>query len=312
MYDLLCNAEVFVDDVAVAEKVFVDALGFPEPHAAWGNNEPGSGFTYLFARVHPSLLVSPTRIEAMAVASLDAERDPLTTLPFLPKLLAAQGDRPWKTHANEIATSDIRRLALRLRDTGCSFYEMPGIFTRLWIGWTEDDPGAYEPSVDGGLFFEFIETSALGKGDKLWEPRPDPDLPPGGMIRVLRRSWITEDLWATVQALEQNFGLMPAIGPVLDESLAARQVIYRFRHPRSAELQVLEPIAHGEIRDSLDTWGPGSWAIRIGVNDVEGKADDLTRRGTPFEVRSTGHGPELLRVDTGKWDVPGIFEFARV
>ena len=309
MFDLLCNAEVIVDDVAVAEKVFVEALGFPEPRPSWGSTEPGSGFTYLFARVHPSLVVSPTRIEAMAVAPLDPHRDPLTTLPFLPDLLAAQGDRPWKTHANEIATSDIRAVAARLREGGAQFYEMPGIFTRLWLGWTEDNPGDYRPDSDGGLFIEVVETSALGKGDALWDPIPEPELPPGSMVRVLRRSWITEDLGATVDALGNNLGLAPAVGPVLDESLAARQAIYRFAHPRSAELQVLQPLSAGEIQESLDTWGPGSWAIRIGVNDLVSKAEDLRHRGTEFTVRPSGHGGHLLRVDTGTFGVPGIFEF---
>src|SRR5438309_11428519 len=124
MFDLLINAEVIVGDVSVAERVFVDALGFPEPRPSWSGKEPGFGFTWLFARVHPSMKVSPTRIEAMAVAPLDPAIDPVLTIPFLPKLLAAQGDRPWKTHANELATSDIRGVAARLERNSCRFYTM--------------------------------------------------------------------------------------------------------------------------------------------------------------------------------------------
>jgi hypothetical protein len=312
MFDFLCNAEVIVDDVAVAEKVFVEALGFPETRPSWSNKEPGYGFTYLFARAHPSLVVSPTRIEAMALAPLDPAADPAATLSFLPKLLAAQGDRPWKTHANELATTNIQAAADRLRRNGCRFHEMPGVFTRLWLGWTDEDPGAYQPAADGGLFIEVIETKALGKGPELWEPRPDPDLPPGSMTRVLRRSWITPDLGFTLTALEQNLGLRPAVGPVVDTDLGARRAVFRFNVPRSAELEVLEPVSPGEIKDSLDTWGPGSWAIRICVNDVEAKADDLRRRGTAFEVRSITNEETVLRVDTGSMDVPGLFEFARI
>src|SRR5262249_8762478 len=88
VFDLLINAEVIVDDVTVAERVFVDALGFPEPRPAWSGTVPGFGFTWLFARVHPSLKVSPTRIEAMAVAPVDPTIDARLTLPFLPQLLA--------------------------------------------------------------------------------------------------------------------------------------------------------------------------------------------------------------------------------
>jgi len=312
VFDFLCNAEVIVNDVAIAEKVFVDALGFPETRPSWSNKEPGSGFTYLFARVHPSLLVSPTRVEAMALAPIDPAADPTTTLPFLSKLLSAQGDRPWKTHANEFATSDIGTVAERLRQNGCAFYDMPGVFTRLWLGWTAENPGAYQPEADGGLFIEVIESRALGKGPELWEPRPDPDLPPGSMIRVLRRSWITEDLEFTLAALGRNFGFVPALGPELDADLGARRAVFRFKVPSSAELEILEPVSAGEVKDSLDTWGPGSWAIRIAVNDVAAKADDLRRRGTAFEERPTAFDGTVLRVDTGSLDVPGLFEFAKV
>ncbi|OFB35865.1 hypothetical protein BA059_27375 [Mycolicibacterium sp. (ex Dasyatis americana)] len=312
MFDFLCNAEVIVDDVAVAEKVFVDALGFPEPRPTWGDKTPGYGFTYLFARVHPSLVVSPTRIEAMALAPLDPTIDPERTLPFLDKLLAAQGDRPWKTHANEIGTSHIQAVAERLRANGCAFHEMPGPFTRLWLGWTEEDPGAYRPEDDGGLFIEVVETAALGKGRELWEPRTEPELPAGSAVRVLRRSWITADLAVTLAALEKNFGIRPVADPVFDTELGSYRAVIRFRHPRSAELELLEPVAPGEVKESLDTWGPGSWAIRIGVNDVEAKAYDLDRRGTLFETRSTTREGAVLRVDTAKLGVPGLFEFARV
>lgn len=312
MFDLLVNAEVFVDDVSVAEKVFVDALGFPEPRPTWSDTAPGRGFTWLFARVHPSLKVSPTRIEAMALAPIDPSFDPATTLPFLPRLLAAQGERPWKTHANEIATSDMPGVAARLERSGGDFYTMPGHFTRLWLGWTAEDPGAYRPDTDGGLFVEFVETDALMQGPALWEQNPEPELPPGSLLRVIRRSWIVEDLDFTVSALDRSLGLVPAVGPDLEPEVGARRAVYRFAHRRSAELEVLEPVSAGEAKDSLDTWGPGSWAIRIGVNDVEAKAEDLRRRGTAFEHRG-GPGEEVtLRVDTGPMDVPGLFEFSGI
>ena len=165
MYDLLINAEVIVDDVTTAEHLMVDALGFPPQREQWGSAVPGKGFTFLFARVHPSLKVAPTRIEAMGVSYVDPSLDPGTTLPFLPALFSAQGRRPWKTHANELATSDIEGVAERLRRNGCRFFTMPSTdtnpFARLWIGWTADDPGAYRPDVDGGLMIEICETEAL-------------------------------------------------------------------------------------------------------------------------------------------------------
>jgi hypothetical protein len=315
VFDLLINAEVIVDDVAVAERVFVDALGFPEPRPSWSRNEPGYGFTWLFARVHPSLKVSPTRIEAMAVAPLDRAIDPRLTLPFLPQLLAAQGDRPWKTHANELATSDIDGVAARLERNGCRFHPMPRsdvALTRLWLGWTADEPGKYKPDDDGGLFLEICETAALGQSSDFFEPEPQPQLPPASMIRVLRRSWLVEDLQSTLSALDRNLGLRPAVEPATDEHLGARRAVFRFAHPRSAELELLEPVAPGDAKDSIDAWGPGAWAIRIGVNDLEAQCDDLRRRGTRFERRSHPRDGATLLVDTGPLNVPGLFEFAQI
>jgi hypothetical protein len=309
MFDLLINAEVIVDDVALAERVFVDALGFPPPRASWRSTAPGHGFTWLFARVHPSLATAPTRIEAMALAPVDPAIDPARTLPFLPRLLAAQGRRPWKTHANEIASSDVRAVAQRLAERGCRFHEMPGEFTRLWLGWTADDPGAYRPDVDGGLFLEVCETASLRQGPAFWDEPPEPDLPPGSMVRVLRRSWIVEDLASTLEALAENLGLRPSVGPELDTDLGSRRAVLRFAHPRSAELELLEPVAAGEMKDSLEAWGPGAWAIRIGVDDLEAKAADLRRRATAFEARSRG---AVLRVDTGPLGVPGLFDFVQL
>jgi hypothetical protein len=313
MFDLLINSEVIVDDVDRAQGILIDALGFPPQKPQWSDSTPGKGFTYLFARVHPSLRVSPTRIEAMAVASVDERRDPEATIPFLPALLAAQGRRPWKTHANELATSDIHGVAERLRRNGCPFFTMPATernpFTRLWLGWTADDPGRYEPDVDGGLMLEICETGALLQGSVLWDPIPPLDLPPGSMVRVLRRSWIVDDLDRSLAALERNLGLVPQFGPEVAEGRGWRSARFVFAHERSAELEVLEPVGPGEIRDSHDRWGPGAWVIRIGVNDLAAKTADLDGRGTAYEWR---RADGTLRVDTGPSGMPGLFEFAEV
>lgn len=309
VFDLMINAEVIVDDVEVAERVFVDALGFPEPRPSWSGTV-GAGFSFLFARVHPSLAVAPTRIEAMAVAPTDPGVEP-----FLPHLLAAQGRRPWKTHGNELATPEIDAVAARLARNGCRFYTMreEGYeYTRLWLGWTADDPGAYRPEVDGGLLFEICETDALVQGPEFWDVQSDPDLPAGSMIKVLRRSWITESLADSLAAIERNLDWRPRLGPETDDETGCRRAVFGFAHPRSAELELLEPVTSGEVQESLDTWGPGAWTIRIGVNDLPAKADDLRRRGTTFGSRASDRDGVVLRVDTGPLDVPGLFEFSQV
>jgi hypothetical protein len=314
MFDLLINAEVIVDDVAAAERVFVDALGFPPQRANWSSSVPGKGFTFLFARVYPSLQVSPTRVEAMAVSPLDDSADPTTTLPFLPALLAAQGRRPWKTHANELATADIGAVADRLRRQGCAFFTMPATdtnpFTRLWLGWTADELGAYQPLADGGLMLEICETGALLQGPRLFDPIGDPDEPPGAMTRVLRRSWIVDNLADTLSALDQHLDWRPATPPAMDDRLGCRRALMGFRHPRSADVELLEPVSAGPLKDSYDDFGPGAWTIRIGVNDLSAKAEDLRRRGTPFVVGDQPGSMRVLEVDTAALGIPGLFEFA--
>lgn len=308
MFDLLINAEVIVDDVTVAERVFVDGLGFPEPRATWKGTVSSAGFSFLFARVHPSLKVSPTRVEAMALAPIEPGKQP-----FLPQLLAAQGRRPWKTHGNELATSGIDAVSARLERNGCAFFTMPPEegypFVRLWLGWTGEDPGAYRPEGDGGLMLEICETDSLLQGPALWDDQPDPELPAGAMIRVLRRSWIVEDLDDTLAALARNLAWLPQDAPMLDRRIGCRRAVMRFAHPRSAELELLEPVAPGEALESLSAWGPGAWKIRIGVNDVAAKAEDLDRRGTVFSTDEVAGEGSVLQVDTGSMGVPGLFEF---
>jgi hypothetical protein len=315
-FDLLINAEVIVDDVSIAERVFVERLGFPEPKSTWSRKEPGFGFTFLFARVHPSMAVSPTRIEAMAVAPLDQAFDPEFTLPFLPKLLAAQGDRPWKTHGNEVAASDIDAVAARLEANGCRFHTMPRTEqtpnARLWLGWTSEDPGDYRPDDDGGLFMEVCETAALMQGPRLFVPEECSAGPAGSMVRVVQRSWIVEDLEQSLAALERNFDWRPCLGPEFDTVTGCRRAVLSFVHPRSAVVELLQPVASGEVADSLEAWGPGSWAIRIGVNDLEAKADDLRRRATGFDYRTGSEGDPIVRVDSASLGVPGLFEFMAV
>ena len=103
------------------------------------------------------------------------------------------------------------------------------------------------------------------------------------MVRVLRRSWIVEDLGSSLSALDRNLDWQPRVGPEIDAAIGCRRAVFGFAHPRSAELELLEPIAAGEVKESLDAWGPGSWTIRIGVNDIEAKADGSPAAG--YDIR---------------------------
>jgi hypothetical protein len=160
--------------------------------------------------------------------------------------------------------------------------------------------------------FEICETESLLQGPALWDPQPDPVLPPGSMIRVVRRSWVVEDLRDSLALIDQNLGWRPGLDRETDPASGCRRAVFDFVHPRSAELELLEPVAAGEVRDSLDTWGPGSWRIRIGVNDLAAKAADLRRRGTAFDSYESVANGAVLGVDTGAMGAPGLFEFTEI
>src|SRR3546814_16955353 len=53
---------------------------------------------------------------------------------------------------------------------------------------------------------------------------------------------------------------------------------------QGAKLELVQPrdAATHEAK-FLAAWGPGAYAVRISVNDLDAKADDLRSRGTRFE-----------------------------
>jgi hypothetical protein len=85
-----------------------------------------------------------------------------------------------------------------------------------------------------------------------------------------------------------------------------------FTVPHSASLDVIEATRwNGDAGVYLNSWGPGPYYIRIAVNGLQAKAEDLKARGTRFtwidECEAVG-GKPLIRVDPA--DVRGqLFEF---
>ena len=55
-----------------------------------------------------------------------------------------------------------------------------------------------------------------------------------------------------------------------------------FAAPRSARLELVQPTGPGRVADAYEQLGPGPWAVRVSVVDVDAKAADLAARGTPY------------------------------
>jgi len=73
------------------------------------------------------------------------------------------------------------------------------------------------------------------------------------------------------------------------------------RYVRSATLDVIEATRwDSNAGHYVNNWGPGPYYIRIGVNDLHAKAEDLRERGTKFtwtEASQAVDGRPLIRID---------------
>ena len=176
--------------------------------------------------------------------------------------------------------------------------EMP--FDRIWLGVTPEAP-RYRPDHDGGLCVEIIGTPPLQLPAETFGPEaPQPkDLPAGGMVRVVTRGYLVRHLDSVLRDLSANLGWEPT-GPVeLHAEEGHRLARMGFDIGHSATLDLIEPQRwNSEAGYYLNTWGPGVYYIRISVQGLDSKAEDLRERGTGFAVvpPSSSHG-QLLRVD---------------
>ncbi|MFU7548091.1 lactoylglutathione lyase, partial [Pseudomonas paraeruginosa] len=84
----------------------------------------------------------------------------------------------------------------------------------LWLGATPEKP-YYQPSVDGGLCIEIMETEPLQMPPETYAlpPAQPRDLAPGGMIRVTARGFLVRDLDETLRQVSANLDWEPS-GPV--------------------------------------------------------------------------------------------------
>ena len=318
MFELLMSADMMVADPDAMAALLVRKLGI-HGHANWRQAFDDHPYIAHFLRVHKSLAVSPTRVEPQGHLDRPNLGDPMFH-EFLESLKAYQGPhRPMLTHSIVLATHGAkfdalmeklmrRRLRFRMAQRTPA---MP--FDRMWMGVTPEDP-RYEPSVDGGLCIEVMPIEPLQMpAETFASPPPQPrELAPGQMVRVSSRGFIVRNLDETLRRCSANLDWEPN-GPV--ESLARegyRRATMDFTLPNSASLDVIEATRwNGESGVYLNSWGPGPYYIRIAVNGLAAKAEDLRARGTGFdwieESEAVG-GKPLIRVHMA--DLQGqLFEF---
>lgn len=321
MFELLMSADMMLPDPDGMAALLVSKLGV-HGHPNWRQAFDDHPYIAHFLRVHKSLAVAPTRIEPQVHLDKPNPGDPLFH-EFLESLKAYQGaHRPMLTHSIVVATHGAkfdmlmeklmrRRLRFRLAQRTP---DMP--FDRMWMGVTPEDPH-YEPSVDGGLCIEVMPIEPLQMpADTFTVPAPQPrELHPGQMVRVSARGFIVRNLDDTLRRCSANLDWEP-LDPV--ETLGRegyRRATMDFTLANSASLDVIEATRwNGDAGRYLHTFGPGPYYIRIAVNGLAAKAEDLKSRGVRFswidECEAVGGRP-LIRVDPA--ELRGqIFEFEEV
>jgi hypothetical protein len=318
MFELLMSADMMLPDPDGMTELLVAKLGIHK-HPNWRQTFEGHPYIAHFLRVHKSLAVAPTRIEPQVHLDKPNPGDPMFH-DFLESLLAYQGrHRPMATHSIVLAchgakfdllVEKLMRRRLRFRMAQRT-PDMP--FDRLWLGCTPEDPH-YEPSVDGGLCIEVMPIEPLQMPPETFSvPPPQPrDPKPGDMVRVTSRGFIVRNLDETLRRCSANLDWEPE-GPV--ESLTREgylRATMDFTLPNSASLDVIEATRwNGEAGVYLNSWGPGPYYIRIAVNGLAAKAEDLKARGTKFtwiEQSEAVGGKPLIRVDPS--ELRGqLFEF---
>ncbi|WP_079437137.1 lactoylglutathione lyase [Zoogloea sp. LCSB751] len=318
MFDLLMSADMMVPDPDAMTDLLVKKLGI-HSHPNWRQAFDNHPYIAHFLRVHKSLAVSPTRIEPQWHLDRPNPGDPLFH-DFLESLMAYQGrHRPMLTHSIVLACQGPkfdalvdklmrRRLPFRMAQRTP---EMP--FDRLWLGVTPEDPH-YRPVVDGGLCIEVMPMEPLQMpADTFATPAPQPrDPKPGDMIRVTARGFLVRDLDHTLRCCSSNLDWEP-VGEV--EALhreGCRRATMGLTLQNSASLDVIEATRwDSEAGLYLNSWGPGPYYIRIAVNGLAAKAEDLRARGVKFtwvqESEAVGGG-SLIKIDPAELNGQ-VFEF---
>ena len=315
MFDLLMSADMMLEDPdGMAELL---KLGIHK-HDNWRQAFDNHPYIAHFLRVHKSLAVSPTRIEPQWHLDAPNPGDPMFH-DFLESLKDYQGrHRPMMTHAvvitlpNEKFSAFIdklmrRKLPFRMAQRTP---EMP--FDRLWLGTSPENP-TYSPEVDGGLCIEVMGTEPLQMPAEVFaetamQPR---NSQPADMVRVTARGFLVRDLDDVLLRLSSNLDWEPDTVEQLNKE-GYRRARMPFRAPASASLDLLQPSRwDGDAGLYLNNWGPGLYYIRVSVNNLQAKAEDLRARNVAFtwieESEAVG-GKSLIRVDPS--ELRGqLFEF---
>jgi hypothetical protein len=281
-YQLMTTVSVLVDDIRDGVDTLCRAIGVPEPRAQ--SYRSGPGIDAVFCRVHVKYAVAPTFLELVAAAEPAAGGETASALFPVAQIAARQGRRAIKWHATELSMpgETLADLSRHLAELGVPHgFVPPDRRERFFLG--GDPSTTYHRSADAGLVIEAGRSEHLGLPEQAFRAPADipDDAPPEAMVRIVAREYLVEDLDETLRILARNLRWSPA--SVADED-GCRRAVMPFSVPRSARLELVQPRGPGRVADAYRELGAGAWTIRVSVVDVEAKARDLDRRGTPCSL----------------------------
>jgi hypothetical protein len=279
VFELMTTVSVLTDDIGAGVETLCARLGVPEPRPQ--SFRSGAGIDAVFCRVHPKYAVAPTFLELVAPAPSDNAPPDEAVFPVA-TIAARQGDRPIKWHATEIAMPEATLLDLssHLQALGVPHGFVPADRRERFFMGGDPDTG-YDRSADAGLVIEAGRSGHLGLPEEaLTAPA---DIPDGAeastMVRIVARQYLVDDLDETLRTLDRNLRWSPES---VTEHGDCRCAVMPFRVPRSARLELVEPLGAGRVADAYEQLGAGAWTIRVSVVDLDAKGSDLAARDTPF------------------------------
>lgn len=296
--DFLFSADMLVANPRDVVNRLISSIGLPPPGPAAYVEYRETGWDCVFALVNKAMVVGPTRLEV--IGRPDEWHEAAQS--HGQKIADLQGDRPAKTHATVIATPDLEAVGARLAERGVRHWydttKQP--FDRIWLGVTQEEPAAYDPTSDGGVLLEIIPSHSAAFSPRLFAtPAPQPDNPtPGQMIRIISRDFFVDDIDASLRALADDIGWEPE-GSVRTERTGTRSVVLSRNYEQGATLKLVQPSPEDDAAGTyFARWGAGPHNIRIAVAGLDACAENLRNRGTAFvRLAADDDHPDRIQVD---------------
>jgi hypothetical protein len=289
------SADLMVRDTLGTARLLVERLGLPELRSTWTDHGRSLDELLYLRAYHPLSAAAPTNIEI-----INPELYP--KLNMRPAAAGRQAPgRPMQTHATVLITKHYDDMIARMREHGVRHYDMPDPgdgLARCWFGVEDlsaDDAARndYDPASDGWTFLEVIswEGTTLAVRDPIPVRAGE-----GGVTRVVARTYLVPDIDATMASFRVALA-WPGPDVTVRESDGSRYAVVQPALSQSCALELVEATRgtgrHGAF---FARWGLVPHAIRLGVNGLGAKADDLRRRGTPFTESDTLGGDPVLVV----------------